>query len=309
MQKNESDSKNELKPVYVYPAQTVNSEEDEIDLWELWQTVKKRKYIILVTTLLVLAIALVYVFTRKPVYEAKATVEIGYFTNTTNNNTNRIPLETANNLLNKLKVLYHVGDKNYKRKYPIIGRLEIPKKSNSLVRIVSYGYNSDSANKFLEKVLIYITNKHKKLMENYITTYNRKILSKEKEYKEINSSVNKHKNEIELLRNNIPSLNKTNPALAGLYGIELMKKENALAQLKSKLFTIKSDIENLKLKISPVNIKKTHLVGNIVTYDNPVKPKKKLILAVALVTGLILGVLLAFFVEFIANRRKEIYEK
>ncbi len=52
-------------------------------------------------------------------------------------------------------------------------------------------------------------------------------------------------------------------------------------------------------------IKMTSLVGEITVSDKAVKPKKKLIVSVAFISGLMLSIFLAFFLEFIQAERKE----
>ena len=56
----------------------------------------------------------------------------------------------------------------------------------------------------------------------------------------------------------------------------------------------------------PHNYKNTHIVGEIITNDYPIKPKKKLIVTVAFVTGLILSIFLVFFLEFIGKTEEKI---
>ena len=72
-------------------------EEDKIDLRELWQVLVKRKISILVITLLVTAIAGIYTFTVKPVYQGNALIEIGEVVNN-NKPTTIFYLDNINNL-------------------------------------------------------------------------------------------------------------------------------------------------------------------------------------------------------------------
>lgn len=69
---------------------------------------------------------------------------------------------------------------------------------------------------------------------------------------------------------------------------------------------LKNQLKQIEISMKPPYLTKTKIVGRIYTHDHPVKPKKKLILAVALFTGLMLGVFLAFFLEFLQKEdRKE----
>jgi uncharacterized protein involved in exopolysaccharide biosynthesis len=58
--------------------------------------------------------------------------------------------------------------------------------------------------------------------------------------------------------------------------------------------------------MEPYNYKNTETVGNIMTNDYPIKPKKTLIVVVAFVTGIILSIFLVFFLEFIRNEKEHL---
>ena len=49
----------------------------------------------------------------------------------------------------------------------------------------------------------------------------------------------------------------------------------------------------------------THVIGSISISEDPIKPKKKLIVVVAFITGLMLSIFLAFFLEFIQGVKRE----
>lgn len=50
-------------------------------------------------------------------------------------------------------------------------------------------------------------------------------------------------------------------------------------------------------------IRMTQVIGDIQIGSNPIKPKKQLIISVGFISGLIFGIFLAFFLEFIGARR------
>ena len=62
-------------------------EEDEIDLKELFKTIWAKKIFIVIFTLVVTILAGFYAYSKTPIYEAKALVEIGEYkiNNTTKN--------------------------------------------------------------------------------------------------------------------------------------------------------------------------------------------------------------------------------
>jgi len=61
----------------------------------------------------------------------------------------------------------------------------------------------------------------------------------------------------------------------------------------------------IKLSMQPHNYHNTAVVGNIITQEHPVKPKKVLIVIIAFITGLMLSVFLAFFLEFLQEIKRK----
>lgn len=75
-----------------------------------------------------------------------------------------------------------------------------------------------------------------------------------------------------------------------------------LPQTKVKL---QQQIKQLQFNISSGNIHNYKVVGEYIVHDYPVKPKKRLIVIVAFITGLILSIFLAFFLDFILKSKED----
>ncbi|MCT7505264.1 Wzz/FepE/Etk N-terminal domain-containing protein [Aliarcobacter cryaerophilus] len=76
-------------------------------------------------------------------------------------------------------------------------------------------------------------------------------------------------------------------------------------ELQTKISQLNEEIDTLSFKKTEQNLSNTKLVGEYLVNDFPVKPKKKLIVAVAFVTGFIISIFLVFLFNFIkqnANR-------
>lgn len=85
-------------------------------------------------------------------------------------------------------------------------------------------------------------------------------------------------------------------------------KERELERLKNEeLGSLQTKRDLILLSMQSHNYYNTAIVGNIVTQDKPVKPKKTLIVVVAFITGLMLSIFLAFFLEFVSGVKKEEY--
>lgn len=127
-----------------------------------------------------------------------------------------------------------------------------------------------------------------------------------------------HESEIKKIEEEtIPDLMKQKERIAKetLFNLESQKRRLLEEVIPAKQAQIekltKITIPQLETRISQVKtsmkepyLVMTHIVGKIYTHDYPIKPKKKLVLAVALITGLMLGVFLAFFLEFISKEEK-----
>ena len=78
-----------------------------------------------------------------------------------------------------------------------------------------------------------------------------------------------------------------------------------IQKMNNDILNIRLRINALKEKISPLNLTPASFIGQVKQHDYPVKPKKKLIIVVAFVTGLILSVFLVFFMEFFKGLKEE----
>jgi LPS O-antigen subunit length determinant protein (WzzB/FepE family) len=309
-------------------------QEDEIDLRELWNTLMKRKFFIIGFTAIVTILAIVWALTRTPMYEAKALVEIGNYklhNNNNNNNNNKSQLDNASQLVKKLNVLFIDMYKNKKDRVSEITSIAVPKKSNNFIEIKSLATSNELATKEIDNVVSYIKDEHKKILDdvkqrreleiknidtkiNNIKNKEIVLLSKKIDMQERN--LKDYKKQLKLIDDNISKIQNTNPSLAAL---KLMEKRDLstfiinlnmqLMDMRNKKDTLETTVINeliekknlVKSMMLPHNYKNSEIVGEIITNDYPVKPKKKLIVVVAFVTGLILSIFLVFFMNFIRN--------
>lgn len=114
----------------------------------------------------------------------------------------------------------------------------------------------------------------------------------------------------QLIRERDKVLNTDMPQLErekdNLLTIELEKlnmiKKNLL---EIELPKLKKKKELLQYSISKAGYQNTETVGNILSKEHPIKPKKRLILAISFVTGFMLSIFFVFFKDF----AKEIYQE
>lgn len=314
--------------------------DDEIDLFELWNTIVKKKKNIFILTSIITIVGIIFAYTKTPIYEAKALIEVGNYKvlSIKNNNENVISTNSVDNpikLVKRLNVLYIDVLKNQKDRISEVDSIIIPKGSKEFIEIKSLAISNKLAKEEIQKIIYSLKEKHGEILDNIKNNRQLEIKNIElelsniknksfplfiKKIKEEELAVSNYKLDINLLEKNIQKIKETNPTLTVLLLMEkrdLMKtvldleknifelKEkmnNSLVQNMNKLSNKKTEIESLLLSH---NYKNTQIVGEIITNDYPTKPKKKLIIVVSFVTGLILSIFLAFFLEFISNRKEE----
>ncbi|ADV46671.1 Wzz/FepE/Etk N-terminal domain-containing protein [Nitratifractor salsuginis] len=271
--------------------------EDTIDLHELLAILKKRRKLIWLIAGFITLIAIMYVFIAKPIYEAKTIVELAQI--------NKQPIKNPNDLKEKLEFIFDVNEKNKKIELPIVKSIELPKKSKSLLVITTNGYSNSSAKKKLEEVVAYLSALQNKELNIYIQTQMENIHLIKRDLERYQTLVKQIEKDIADYKEKLLRISKEDAALAGIYSIEIGKKQTELNSLMYKIFQLKNQLRNINLSISPLNIQKSSIVGKVEVLDHPIKPKKKLIITVAFITGLMLSVFLAFFLEFVEGFKEK----
>ncbi len=312
-------------------------EEDEIDLKELFRTLLKNKVKIVFITSMITIGALIYAYITPKIYEARALVEIGNYklNNNNNNNNNKAILDNASQLTKKLNILFIDMFKNEKNKKALISSISIPKGLKEFIEIKAESISNELAVKEVGSVIAYIQQEHKKVLDDVmqrrkieianveakiLNIKNRKIPLLESKIELRKKALNDFNNQAELINNNLKKIESLNPSLAALKLMEkrdltsdiinlntlimdMTDKKNTLATTTiNKLHETKLLLSSLLL---PHNYKNTKVIGEIMTNDHPIKPKKKLIVVVAFITGFILSIFLVFFLEFIRGFKDE----
>lgn len=93
--------------------------------------------------------------------------------------------------------------------------------------------------------------------------------------------------------------------------LQISMESTDKAEIKSKLdaavqFVLARHQEKVNLyQNGDAKVRMTQVVGEVQIGNDPIKPKKGLIIIVGFVSGLMLGILIAFFREFMANSRTD----
>ena len=307
-------------------------EEDEIDLKELFKTIWAKKIFIVIFTLVVTILAGFYAYSKTPIYEAKALLEIGEYKI---NNTTKNSVDDASTLEKKLSTLFVDMEKNLKDKTSEISNISVVKGLKNFLEIKSESTSNEEAKNEILKVLTFVQNEHEKILDDVKKQKEMELRNIDLQISDIKSKSvalidKKIENNIKNLKSleeqlkqvdeNLKKIDTLNPSLAALklmekrditnsintitiQNFELESKKDEL--LTTNLYKLEESKKIIELSLLPHNYKNTQIVGEIMTNDFPTKPKKSLIVAVAFVTGFIISIFLVFFIQFIQGIRKE----
>ncbi|QCT93919.1 chain-length determining protein [Caminibacter mediatlanticus TB-2] len=278
-----NEKKPEVVPIQYVPIQSCY-EEDEIDLKDLIKTILRYKKFIFIFTFFITFLAGLYVYFKKPIYEIKANLQVGYINN-------KQFFYNPNALIVYIKNTYD-NSKNDKIKYPKVF-VSLVKNTKDILNIKIDDFSNERAINYLNEILKDINSKENAKIDMYKKIINQKIKILQESKKQL--LINKQN-----YLNKIKSINDSQ-IISNLL--------QAIADIQKQVLSINDKIINLKSQLSPLNIIKTQIIGKIEKSNKPVKPKKTLIIIIAFITGLILSIFLVFFMEFIRSLKEEDLQK
>lgn len=300
----------------------------EINLNVLFEIIWHKKIFIILLTSCITVLSAIYVFNKIPMYKASALIEIGSYKK---ENNNILLLDEPSQLVQKLNILYIDLLVNDKDRLSKITNISIPKKSKKFIYVSSLATSNKLAIKEIKKIVLYIQNKHKVLLNNInvkreleLTNVTNKINNMiEVEFREFDKnieklklSIEKYKIELQKLNIIIKEIEKNDPSLTALKLMEKTQILNTLIKLESKLFVIEGKYNNEKINSLPILIENkskielllleynnSNIVGDFIINDSPVKPNKKLIITVSCILGFMFSLFVILILQMVKNRR------
>ncbi len=289
---------------------------------------------------MVTLLAVVNVSIKTPIYEVKALLEIGSYKTEIVNNQGQTSIETvtlddANELSKKLSMIFIDLKENEKDKEFRITKINLSKGMKNFIEISSESTSNDLGTKGLNEIITYIKDIHLKLLKDIkerndleiknidfliSNIQNGKIINVSKKIELYNQNIINLEEQMKSVVETLKNMNTLDYSISALKLMEKRDISNEITVNKLKLYDLIEQKENLtnidlnklfeRKKLletlsSPYNFKNTEIVGNILTDDNPIKPKKALIVVVAFVTGFILAIFMVFIMQFISSMRKE----
>jgi len=104
-----------------------------------------------------------------------------------------------------------------------------------------------------------------------------------------------------ILTQTIPNLQREKENISNESIRKLQHQINV--ELVSKKIKQNEQIDKLNYNITEQNIRNNEVVGDFIVKEHPIKPKKKLIVAVAFVSGLVLSIFMVFLLNFFRDEK------
>lgn len=260
-------------------------DDDEISLIELWQILNRRKGLIILCFLVCVAAGAAFAFLKSPVYEASVKLRIGQVQG------NGGLLENAEELSSRIIAQY--GEdvaEGITRDRPFITKASVQKGVSTTLQLTTEGNTPEDAARLLEQVVNGVRKAHTVMYEDNLKPIAQRLQGLEEQ----RGALQQQYADITTL---VEQLKERDSVQASLVMIERGPITTAINQL---------DAERLRLsqQMTPPQTRPTELIGEITAPAKPSKPKKRLVLALAAVLGVMGGVMLAFVVEFVARARQ-----
>lgn len=259
-----------------------------MDLADVLAIIKLNKRLILAAPIVSGLAALIAVSLMRPLWEASVLLQVGQV--------GQVLLEPVTNVVSRMSHPSFIPSVlNRARLKPDEMRfaksdyqcsLKVAQvKGSDLVEVKLRSYSADMARNLTQSTVANLQAVHDELFSSALSIIQEQI-------KSTNNSIRFASGQLDLAGQQLSS--KTNPAGTALAAITLQNKSSEFHELtKRKL--------QLEEQVGPLRTFATRIVGDIYVSEGPVSPNKPLIVAMAILAGLLTGVFVAFARHAIAK--------
>jgi len=289
---------------YNYPC-----DDDEIDLYEIWIILKRRKKIIFLTLIVFLFGALLYLLITKPKYRTTVVYQPVSTINVSTNSTSNIltPLISTDILA---QAVNNLNTALQQENYDFLAKnLNLPLSAVEEIVSVSAQYDKKPLSKAL-KVVIDTNNKNLiPILSSKLESYLNKLPAVQNAIKGLKQYLI---TKIKIDEAQIIELTNLKKEL--LKELSLAKDTTFKNLILNKIFNINTKILNKKAEIEFAKLQLNQLKGVELAVppllpNKPYSPQKGLVIGIAIFVGLISGIFLALFIEWLENAKKEYEQK
>lgn len=267
---------------------TLQRKDEGIDLFAFWATLVERKVLIFICFTVCLGAGIAFAYLKSPVYESNVKLRIGQIKS--DGEATPSLLENAEELSARLLTQY--GEdiaQGIKREHPFITQATLQRGVTTTLQLTAEGATADDAARLLNDVVKAVQRDHTVLFEDN----RRPISDRLQNLEEQRATLQKQYADLTAL---IERLKASDSVQASL----MMLQRGAIVDSLNQ-----QDMERLRLaqQITPPQTRPTELLGEIVAPAKASRPKKILVLAFSAAFGLMMGVILAFLMDFLAKAK------
>ena len=274
------------------PAEAQYPPDDEISLREIWQVLVRYKWLVLGMPAIAVAVALVVSFLLKPVWEATAVVQVGQVGQV--GQAGQL-IEPVARVVERLKVrsfgdavLAGLGvprDEKNPLAHLFRHSLQVkPLPAADLIEVRVRGYSRQEASQWADAIFEKLHKIHAELAAPTIQRLKQQMA-------EVTQQITQTQTARDALFDVTTRLKRHGGPDAFMEQIVLA---NTLVMRDAELRALEQTKRVVEEQLSPVRTYPTSLMGEVYVANDPVAPKKGLIVALAGVLGLVLGVFAAF---------------
>jgi len=259
----------------------------EIGLVDLWLVVRRSRLWVLVGLMVGIAAAIAYAAFATPVYESRASIEIGKVPALGLN----APVLIEDPGVLSVELIDEFGPKyvNGIVRTPYLEKKEV-KVRNNILDLVAVGHSSDEPRDFLTQIAAKILQRHQQSYASAIDPLRQRFSA-------IDRQIGILTTQMKELGELIVRLKESNPVQASLVAIER-------GHLYANLDQLERDRVVLQQQTTTPYVTPTRVIARPELPERPVSPRRVVALATGIALGLLLGLLAIFFKEFFASVRR-----
>ncbi len=266
--------------------------EDEISLWEIFETLQRRWRVVIAFTLGVPTLALAISLAWPKQFEAVALLQVARVGNLqaaiSGGGTLTSPVESNAAVIQRLQTDAFESRLSKQVGAPISLKASEPK-GTGLVQVNVRAQTQTLAEQGAKVAMEALAGVHAEQVKGAVASLNQSVASTKAEAARTSA----------LLKDLLTKTNqmtRLDPSIAVMLGQmqgQLLTQQSALSERQLRL----------ELALSPLNTNQTQAIEEITSSANPVSPKTRMIAALSLVIGGFIGVLVALLMQAWANRR------
>jgi uncharacterized protein involved in exopolysaccharide biosynthesis len=189
-----------------------------------------------------------------------------------------------------------------KKKLPYLSSATIIGERRDVLLIKALGRNNSETTALLQSEIDKLIKRQSGDVKKAKKAYSLTMQKAKKKLKAAESSVKESRKSIAGINQKIQKLSKDDTALLGAYFLELQKLRTSIEQIESWHSSLLWQLEKSRLML--IDTLPPTIVDKIISSEEPIKPRKTLIVVVGFVSGLLFSLLLVLFLDFLQDAKR-----